>query len=829
MKYLKIQLKGYKFLSLNNISLITITPESKFHWILGSNGSGKSSLQREISPLAANHAHYTAEGYKHVKIEKDGDIYDLKSVFGGPKRLYSFVKNGVELNDGHTSTVFNNLVLQHFAITKEIHEFSLGLRKFTQMSPVDKKNWITKLSDVDYTYALKYFQKLTSVYRDVVGSIKTDHERLLEAKAKMVGVETVNLLKSELELLKQKSLFLIEVTPNPRDPRDLNTEKKRKIENSFFEIDKFYRQVMSKNKQFLPLPDKDLLTNEIAALESQVNSMLVTSETVFKEFETVSTELSNYLKVQNLNHKELTESVIAKATQIETLKNELSYGFTTQCKDAKSLFHTWLSELELVIPYLVADPEGYFTGDNYNAVKAEIERNQESHKTLESNLSKSRVDLEAITNHSHHAAVKCPVCFHEWMPGKRDTDIVKLQNYIEHNQKTYDEISEKLNKLYKELERFENFKKGLQYLNDFIWKYEAFKPFWEFVKASNIHTKNPETINSLAFQFQTSIDTMITVMDLEESIRVDNNNLTILKSTNITSVKMLEDRKETLEKQLNNLYETRNELMEKLKVLKAKAQFRTTLEKIQTDIKHFQKLWVETAKTDFDYKSRELLGQLLIETNTTIMQHEKTIRTAELQNSQIEMLEENLAKSTELAKAYKAAVDELSPSKGLIAKGLTGFINHFVKMVNSIIEKVWLYPMSLTPILPNEEDDINLDYKFKVSVKGEEVPDISECSTGQKEIIDLAIKVVALAFLRLDHGPLFLDEFGANMDVAHKAAAFKMISELLSQSNFSQIYMISHFESSFSSNLDADITVLCPANIQIPIGIEFNKATSILN
>ena len=809
--------------------MITITPESKFHWILGSNGSGKSSLQREISPLAANHAHYTAEGYKYVKIEKDGDIYDLKSVFGGPKRLYSFVKNGVELNDGHTSTVFNNLVLQHFGITKEIHEFSLGLRKFTQMSPVDKKNWITKLSDVDYTYALKYFQKLTSVYRDVVGSIKTDHERLLEAKAKMVGVETVNLLKSELELLKQKSLFLIEVTPNPRDPRDLNTEKKRKIENSFFEIDKFYRQVMSKNKQFLPLPDKDLLTNEIAALESQVNSMLVTSETVFKEFETVSTELSNYLKVQNLNHKELTESVIAKATQIETLKNDLGYDFTTQCKDAKSLFHTWLSELELVIPYLVADPEGYFTGDNYNAVKAEIERNQESHKTLESNLSKSRVDLEAITNHTHHDAVKCPVCFHEWMPGKRDTDIVKLQSYIERNQKIYDEISEKLNKLYKELERFENFKKGLQYLNDFIWKYEAFKPFWEFVKASNIHTKNPETINSLAFQFQTSIDTMITVMDLEESIRVDNNNLTILKSTNVTSVKMLEDRKETLEKQLNNLYETRNELMEKLKVLKAKAQFRTTLEKIQTDIKHFQKLWVETAKTDFDYKSRELLGQLLIETNTTIMQHEKTIRTAELQNSQIEMLEENLAKSTELAKAYKAAVDELSPSKGLIAKGLTGFINHFVKMVNSIIEKVWLYPMSLIPILPNEEDDINLDYKFKVSVKGEEVPDISECSTGQKEIIDLAIKVVALAFLRLDCGPLFLDEFGANMDVAHKAAAFKMISELLSQSNFSQIYMISHFESSFSSNLDADITVLCPANIQIPIGIEFNKATSILN
>jgi hypothetical protein len=50
------------------------------------------------------------------------------------------------------------------------------------------------------------------------------------------------------------------------------------------------------------------------------------------------------------------------------------------------------------------------------------------------------------------------------------------------------------------------------------------------------------------------------------------------------------------------------------------------------------------------------------------------------------MLESNLEKTKEQAKVLKAAVDALSPSSGLIAKGLTGFINHFVALANSVIK-----------------------------------------------------------------------------------------------------------------------------------------------
>jgi hypothetical protein len=65
------------------------------------------------------------------------------------------------------------------------------------------------------------------------------------------------------------------------------------------------------------------------------------------------------------------------------------------------------------------------------------------------------------------------------------------------------------------------------------------------------------------------------------------------------------------------------------------------------------------------------------------------------------------------------------------------------------------------------------------------------------------------------------------MDVSHRASAFNMISNMLSTSNFSQVFMVSHFEDSFSNALDSDITVLCKANIQLPEGLAFNQQTVI--
>ena len=60
----KIILNNYNRFFLNNITRIEYTPKMKLQLILGSNGSGKSSLISELNPLPINKNDFQEDGYK---------------------------------------------------------------------------------------------------------------------------------------------------------------------------------------------------------------------------------------------------------------------------------------------------------------------------------------------------------------------------------------------------------------------------------------------------------------------------------------------------------------------------------------------------------------------------------------------------------------------------------------------------------------------------------------------------------------------------------------------------------------------------------------------
>ena len=64
MKYTKLILSGYKRLAIKSIHYFEINPTSTVQLILGTNGSGKSSLISELSPLPGNGADFTKDGFK---------------------------------------------------------------------------------------------------------------------------------------------------------------------------------------------------------------------------------------------------------------------------------------------------------------------------------------------------------------------------------------------------------------------------------------------------------------------------------------------------------------------------------------------------------------------------------------------------------------------------------------------------------------------------------------------------------------------------------------------------------------------------------------------
>jgi hypothetical protein len=61
------------------------------------------------------------------------------------------------------------------------------------------------------------------------------------------------------------------------------------------------------------------------------------------------------------------------------------------------------------------------------------------------------------------------------------------------------------------------------------------------------------------------------------------------------------------------------------------------------------------------------------------------------------------------------------------------------------------------------------------------------------------------------------------MDSAHRISAFKAVTDVLLNSDYSQIFMVSHYSESYGSLTNSEICVLCDANIVIPENTVFNK------
>jgi hypothetical protein len=175
---------------------------------------------------------------------------------------------------------------------------------------------------------------------------------------------------------------------------------------------------------------------------------------------------------------------------------------------------------------------------------------------------------------------------------------------------------------------------------------------------------------------------------------------------------------------------------------------------------------------------------------------------------------------------------ELSPSEGLIAKGMMGFINIFLVEINSILKQIWLYPLELVVEKFKDDETQELDYKFKLRINENDsniISDIQMASSAMKEAIDLSFQIVCMKYLGMTDYPLFLDEFGHSMDSAHRMEATKTIHELANYGSFSQIFIISHFENSYGTFKNAQMNVLCKNNIIIPKDMKYNDYMVIEN
>lgn len=826
MKILSLELYKYDRFSVKGIEYFKYLPETVIQLILGTNGSGKSSLLRELSPLPANlKDEFQKGGYKRIKIEHHGHIYDLLSEKGEKGSIYSFNKNGEELNPGHTVSIFRDLVRVEFNYTQEIHDLMTGFIGFCGMDTASRRGWFTRLPSTDYTYAIRYYKKLSESYRDTTGAIKHVSSRLVNEQDRAISDQELETTKEDLKHLKDYLTFVLE--SKTIAPYSVN-EAEAYIDRANRTIVQTYKRMAILLTQF----ENDGDARSISELTSQIDT-LTTEDAVnysrqthlFNEAAELERSIEELERNQADSMGQLEEKIASRKQYITDMLKAIS--FDMHFDDPEVALET-LSQASIylleITNELKPDPNREMGRDYYERLKFRRAEIDSKLITLNRAVTEYEVTKKDLLHKKTHDNVECPKCQHVF---NKQFSVKVLEDVEENIASLAVDIAslvkegEDIDKTITELvERFDLLKGFTQVARS----YTILEPFWTYLRQEVLFT-NPNGTLTAIDKLRQDLTIKAEIQRLTKDDAREQETLQLLytfKNASLSDLKVEFDKKSS---ELTALQESRSIIRSKLESRKRAFSIAKEIGELRLELETAMDDRTDRLNSIADVIRNELRGKLIQAIQIEITVRENRLSGITSHRRVLEDLETQLVALKRKKDIVLAAMKILSPSEGLIAKGITGFINHFVGQMNSFIAKIWSYPFEIEAIIPDE--NLDLDYKFSLKIgDGGTSPDISKTSRGQREIIDLAFRVIAAQYLHLEQFPLYLDEFGASFDKDHRHAAANMMNTLSTTSNFSQVYIISHYEEMYGSFKNTDITMFYDPKLDTISDNAFNKVTT---
>lgn len=831
MRFINIMLSGYIRLELNHINYIELDFVNKIQLILGTNGSGKSSLMKELTPLPANHKEYKSGGYKIVELTHNNAHYVLKSMFHATGHKYHFIKDGEEQNTGGTQTSYRDLVRKEFKITQDVHDILIGVTNFTTMSIADRRVWFTKISDTDYTYAISYYKKLSMLLRESELGVKMTHAQLVQENEKLLKPEQEKIYRDEIVMFNDMLSYLLDLKPSSRHTKEQLQQDLARDEQQLTALTNTMREYRSQFVKKSIFKDKDDIDSAIIDVQADIQGHERFVQTLYAAMEEQEKTLTA-LRESNIDSNAGIDEVIDRlSVEINTTRSKIHYPFIDQFqspKEADQALSSVADSLMDILGRLEANPsrESY-NREIYAAKTEQVNLLQVCISAKETRMQDLTIRKKELEHFKAHKQVECPNCQHVWHQGYNEgtyqdtiAQIARFGHEIAADNVTLLEVQKVVEGQREYLELFRQYRAVTQ-------SWQILNPLWEFLAGFVLFIepqKIGQVLNNLRVDLQLAMQVVEFQREFAETIKLKVM-LSQNQETNVAAIiaKGEKDSRDVFE--WNRVIASRKVWLSRLQMYKKVA---VEVERLAAAISTTIEERSGKAQALVDINRIESINETIRLVKLELSQREQTISKIDVQKAVIANLEKQLTEYTAKTEVLKIAVAELSPTKGLIARGLTGFINHFTAQMNSFIKKIWLYPLELIPVIPDDDDSVELDYKFMVLVnETSKIPDIARCSAGMKEVINLGFKVVSAVHLGLQESPIYLDEFAAAMDSAHRSQAHYTITNLLTSSNFSQIFMISHYENSYGSLKNADVTVLCDSNIGMSSDLAFNKHCTI--
>lgn len=830
MKYLKLILAGYKRLMLKNIQYFEINPSDPVQLILGTNGSGKSSIMNELSPLPANASDFAKDGYKEIHVEFNGELYILKSVFE-PKQRHSILKDGIELNDGGTGTAQKELIKRIFSITPDIHELITGRVKFTQMTSPDRRYWFTELSNTNYDYVIKVYNKLQTKYRDITGTIKTLKKRLVAETEKIVDIDYQSTLEKEVDDLHKFLSHLLEI----RKPLDETPEELRRFEDDLYRSIAALSITLIKTIKSTPLLGSmsiEQIDSDITECVSIQRSCELLTDTYMVEIKKLDETISILEQTSKSSVDELMANILRYQIKQKELKDQLTIDIEDgiDCDQIISALASIDPTILEISTTLASNSDKIYSRANYNNLKQTIITLNEVNRKLENDLNELQARKKHQELHRDSDELQCPKCAFKWHLGYSENTYQSILKQIDDKAKELTKVSEEIkltqDKIQELLDYFQIFNKYTSISNN----WPILKSLWDWILSTNVIFDNPSNLNNLVNDY-----TRIVLIKKEhdgyiKSINDAQKLITLSEQVGNSDIGKVKAHRVLVEENLSAVTSKISAAKLRQKELVKLKSDKLSVDSITNNLKTLLEQSTDIHDRTKEALRRQIFNDCIRTIQTTLSRKELAISEIRSQRNIIVDIQHQIGFLESDEKALKILVEQLSPVDGLIAEGMFGFIEVFVSQMNTFISQVWSYPLEIqTCNLEEGGEKVELDYKFPVKTNPSlsATPDISKASVGQKEIIDLAFMVLAMKHLGLGKAPIMLDEFAANLDNTHRIAAIQTVKSLIEEHSFTQLFMVNHYESIYGAFTNAQITVLCDENILIPRDCIYNRHVTI--
>lgn len=812
-----ITLCGNKRLLPADIKFFHVDFTNIHQLLLGLNGSGKSSTIQELNPMPAIAADYVKDGYKHILIEHLNQDYELLSLMGTSPR-HSFKLNGIELNEGGTASVQKVLVLEHFGLDQALVEVLTDQSRFHMFSPIERRNWLTRLSGTNMDYAIGLFKHVKGLHRDSEAIVKHIDARLAKESGDIMAPEELDELEKYCKELETTVLTLLEhKSLNESDPSSTLDELTRltsacqqlceEIVSLKFKkpLDGIYsRERLSEYKQYTLSQIKNLEDTKVKLVKewSDINHAIKTVEmTENKDLDEIDAERQEHLD----KHRELKAQI---KLYKDVVNPEPLYGATDAIKN--TLIH--------MVTELSDNSDSMFTREKVAEANEKAAGIRQRINTTGNEIEGIKVSIGRMVDIEE---VHCPECATVFKPGVDPKVVEALRDKGRQLSEQTDTLKEQLKEvndyLGQSLAYTEEYRALLRLMDDA----PSLSPMWDNMKAIDLKELPPNRLLEVFEVWERDLLVHLKCMNhVQEVAKLDgardklqaviNSEVNYTHTRLITVSNEIEFNVDSQKKLRLQLQEIDTGLNGHDVIMKGYERF------IELNQRH------RNLKDKFLEESVQLeLRNMISKLNVSLATADYKLQAARGSRSTLADLEQQKEDAITRRELLKAIVKELNPTDGIIAKQSKLFIEQFVEQINKIINAVWTYEMQ---VLPCPVESEKLTYKFPIYFSATDVstPDIAKSSAAQKGIVDFAFKLVVMVYLGLSDYPLYLDELAPSLDEKHRANIMTFVKNFIEAKQCSQMFMVSHYATGHGVFNRAQITVMDDTNL-LTVPDSFNK------